>query len=248
MSVFDYTAIVGVYKGARNVNKIVSALETQTIPPQKIVIFVDGPQSLWSLPSLGVSSEVNIFISTQNLGCFARFAAAALSLTDYVMVLDDDTVPGYYWADNCIDCMRLLSGQAVLGSRGIILTAPSYRPFKESGLYGHNASMEQCDLVGHNWFLPRSLCGSLFTEKPRMWKNGEDIQLSAIAHRLGYLTFTPKHPAGDKRYWGSIDPDLGKDSHRMYLVNPDHGRERDVIVQYWIGKGWKPIFMNRKER
>lgn len=244
----EYSAIIGVHKGVGNIPLILDALNNQTLQPKEIIIVADGKETAESLPAL-FSSKINFSVVSffKSKGCFARFSVALMMKTNWVMILDDDTVPGIRWAANCMDTAQRLIHKnnlpPILGSRGIILTADSYRPFKEAGLYAHNDTVQSCDLVGHSWFIHKSHIHKMWGHKPINYTNGEDIHLSATnyLHHGGGITACPPHPANDKTLWGSTRPDLGLAPGRM-STNPTHYEQRDEIVQYWIGKGWRPLF------
>ena len=51
-------------------------------------------------------TELNADLSNYNYGVWARFAYALNARTDYVCVLDDDTIPGNRWLGNCLNTYR----------------------------------------------------------------------------------------------------------------------------------------------
>jgi hypothetical protein len=242
-----YSVIIGVYAGEANVRQIFKALQHQTIPPYEIVIWANRKLS----PEMHENCEqwrVSIIESTRNFGCFARFSAAGLLSSDYIMVFDDDTVPGPGWAMNCFATIDRLKGNAILGTRGIILNGTAYHPFTATGIDTGNDHTTECDLVGHSWFFCRKDMHFMFDRAPCTWKTGEDIHFSANAKMAGIRTYCPPHPLSNKAVWGSTQRQLGNAPGRISTLQSGkaHFGERGNVVRYWISKGWKPLFMENK--
>ena len=242
----NYSAIIGVHAGAANLERILGALDTQTVLPNEIFIWnnrsdIYGVQYHWK----GVV-EVN---AEQNLGCFARFTLAGRCRTEAVMVLDDDTVPGRRWAENCINVMESHGRRAILGCRGIRLTRAAYVPLREAGLYAKNQHTMECDLVGHSWFFMREHAHFMFDQLPVRWDTGEDMHFSAHAKMAGIRTYCPPHPRSNKEAWGSIHPQLGKAKGRLHTTTHRNvgWSKRNEVVRELIKRGWKPLFMEKQD-
>src|SRR5207302_10320853 len=84
----------------------------------------------------------------------------------------------------------------------------------------------------------------LFSEAAVTGTNGEDIELSSRAWRLGGIrTFCPPHPPGKLNLWGSLEGTrLGLDGVAASR-RTEHLAERDRIVQAEIERGWQPLFL-----
>jgi hypothetical protein len=244
----EYSLILGVYRGTQSVQMIIDAVQRMTIPPSQIFIWVNtDPSSRCDVRS--DSASVTVITADRNLGCHARFSAVALCDTDYVMVLDDDTVPGRRWAENCFMSMPAAQ-EGILGTRGIILEREAYWPHRVIGAGKNSDSVGQCDLCGHCWFFKRETYRYLVREIPFSRDTGEDIQLSACAAMEGVLTYCPPHPDGKEEQWGSILPQLGMMSGRIStsLSTEEHFERRGEVVRYWIRRGWRPMFMQPQRR
>ena len=135
----------------------------------------------------------------------------------------------------------------ILGSAGIILDNCSYNPHTRAGWPLPNPEVKEVDLVGHAWFMERSVIPYLWREKPPTWDNGEDIQLSYSAQRYGNIkTYCPPHPPDDKSWWGSIKGNaLGIDEVASSCPTvKSHGQffgERDMCVRHALDNGWRTV-------
>lgn len=235
-----YSVIIGVYRGIKNLPAILSSLKSQTVLPQAVFI--------WSNTPINAMQDAIVVQSYNNIGCFARFSLAGMCQSEAVMVLDDDTVPGHRWAENCIATMNRLQRKAILGCRGIILTKAAYTPFKEAGIAAHNDHTQECDLVGHSWFFMREHAHFMFDKLPHRWDTGEDMHFSAYAKMAGIRTYCPAHPAGNKAFWGSTQRGLGNEPGRISTSQglQPHFDKRSAVVKNLIAAGWKPCFMEKQ--
>lgn len=240
-----YTAIIGVYQGIQHVPAIIASLRLQTVQPVSIIIWVNAEAGK-NVAIQGTAPDVTVIVAHRNLGCFARFSAVGLCDTQYVMLLDDDTIPGNEWAANCFKTIEL-KGDAIIGTRGVILEQESYWPFKTAGAETRNSDIVECDLVGHNWFFKTKNIIHFLRNQPVTRKTGEDIQLSACAKMAGIRTYCPPHPENNIALWGSTKPYLGLAPGRISTSQSteQHFQERGDVVRYWIQKGWKPLFMEK---
>lgn len=234
-----YSVIIGVYNGAQNVPRILGALRHQTKKPEKVFV--------WANRIVGPLIGATTVQTPDNLGCFARFSLVGVCQTEAVMVLDDDTVPGCKWAENCINVMEAHKRDVILGCRGIILKGPSYAPFKEAGLYGGNIHTQECDLVGHSWFFMREHGHFMFDRMPVLWSTGEDMHFSAHAKMAGIRTYCPPHPKSNRDAWGSTEPRLGGAPGRLHTSGPkgESFRLRGQVVKGLIDRGWRPLFKEK---
>ena len=241
-----YSVVIGAYAGQKNLPKMISAILGMTIPPEEIIVWSNyNEQYPFDYSELkNEYKHVQFVECNKNYGCFARFAVSYLTKTPYVMIFDDDTVPGKRWAENCIESIKKI-GDGILGARGVILTKAKYIPRDSAGLGAYNEDIKECDLVGHSWFFKREYIKYLFEKLPVHWDTAEDIQLSACAKIAGIRTYAPPHPRENKELWGSIHRGLGNDRKRLSHQDRNQQKKRTEVVQFWIKKGWKPLFMEK---
>jgi len=142
-----------------------------------------------------------------NLGVWSRFAYALNSKADYICVLDDDTIPGENWIQNCLDTMEKTPG--LLGTVGVLFGDKHYswQKLRRVGWCDPNEETAKVDIVGHSWFFPRELLSVLWRELPHVDIPpivGEDIHFSHMIQKYtDFATYVPPHPKDDLSMWGS---------------------------------------------
>ena len=195
--------VLNAYKRTDLLEEQIESLVNQSIVPSKIYIWNNSGSSLiipkeYSIPIL-------IFDSSENLGVWARFSAALNSTESYIAVMDDDTVPGKKWFENCLN--HVDNGDRILGTRGLrFLSNKSYAPFESYGWDNPNDDLVEVDILGHSWFFHRKMIGvfwGLFSERFHDNYCGEDIHLSYSGQKHGYRSFVPPHRLDDLDSWGS---------------------------------------------
>lgn len=240
---FSYTAIIGVYNGVQDYKMLMDGLLAQTIKPQKIIVWVNRHNDKkFDRNELEYKyKNVLVLESNENLGCYARFTACHLATTPYVMIFDDDTIPGPRWAEQCASVFQQYPN-AVLGSRGIRLISNTYTPSQALDTSnGPINGLVPCDIIGHCFIIPKNHVNYMFAQPVPDWTNGEDIQLCAQASIAGHPVFVVPQPT--KETFASQKRELGNTSDRLSGGNPNHYKVRSELVRYWTAKGWKPLFM-----
>lgn len=194
--------VLNVYKRAEHFEMQIESLLKQSITPFEILVWENGNERV---PDK-YRDKVTIARAETNFGVWARFAYALNAKGDYILVLDDDTVPGRRWIENCLNTMLLSPG--LLGTRGLLFaTRHSYAGYSEVGVYAPNTTIQRVDIVGHAWFFKREWLGVFWGEYANRFPedlSGEDIHFSyALQKVMGLNTFVPPHPLDDQEFWGS---------------------------------------------
>lgn len=197
------SVVLNVYKRSGHFAEQIRSLLEQSVAPFEILVWENGEERV---PDQ-YKDRVTVTRAEKNFGVWARFSYALNTRGDYVLMLDDDTVPGRRWIENCLKTVLLRPG--LLGTRGLrFATKLSYAGYSEVGVYAPNEEVERVDIVGHAWFFKRELLGAFWAEYSNRFPedlSGEDIHFSyAIQKLLGLGTFVPPHPAGNQELWGSI--------------------------------------------
>ena len=240
----NITVILNAYRRPYNLKMQIESLQEQTVPPKQIWLWVNAHEDNegFDFKSLGAD---RVFHNDYNWKFYGRFAAALLADTEYIAILDDDTIPGSRWFESCLSTMGTHEG--ILGSAGIILNDKRYVQHERCGWPSQNADITEVDLVGHAWFFKREWLHYLWQEKPTTWDNGEDIQFAFMAKIHGGIpTYCPPHPPDDKELHGSIlGNELGIDnkatSTNSAVSHQQFFNERDVCVQEGLKKGWQTV-------
>lgn len=230
------TVILNVYKRPEYLKEQIAALENQTLKPDEIMIWYNKPEEgeQYDFTNLGYKVSTN----NHNFMFHGRFAYGLLAQTEYIAFFDDDTIPGPRWLESCMN--EIQKEDLILGCAGVYLTSDNYSSHAKIGWNGtNNSELRYVDLVGHGWFMKRSTLNYLWREDPISWLNGEDIQLSLRAYRLGGIkTAVPPHPSDNKDIWGSISGmEKGNDIKASWRRG-NHFTLRDQIVIESIKQGY----------
>lgn len=195
--------LLNIFRRGEHFRRQVEAVRTQSIRPSAIFVWQNGHH--YQIPA-DLESHLTVASCNQNLGVWARLAYALNIDAEYVCMLDDDTIPGSKWIENCLETMRTHEG--LLGTRGLrFKSRRNYFQHEEFGWASPSNSVEQVDIVGHSWFFRRDWLAAFWCEMPPRGLDrtvGEDIHFSfALQKRMGLNTYVPPHPIGHEELWGS---------------------------------------------
>lgn len=213
---FDTTAVLTLYKRPQHLEEQLIALKNQTLKPKKIILFHDKAENTDNIiiPKHLVSEFDNIITVSKNIGVWGRFAGALITDTEYICILDDDTIPGKRWLENCHNEMQKRKG--IYGTIGILCRKVQNYPYKSYSRIGWanpNKTTQKVNFVGHSWFLKKDWLGAMFINNNKYFKLnkvGEDAYLSLNAKKfLNINTYVPPHPKNNLDLWGSL-PEQGK--------------------------------------
>jgi hypothetical protein len=236
------SVILNAYKRTEHLQLQIDALNKQTIKPSKIYVW----QNAASVVPENIKAQVTFVECNENLGVWARFSLALNVETEFVCLLDDDTIPGSKWFENCINTMRTHEG--LLGTRGLrFLASNRYHPFISFGWDGPNSEITKVDIVGHAWFFKREWLGTFWRELPPIDASkiaGEDMHFSYTLQKyLGLGTYVPPHPLDDLELWGS-QPEtamqLGANNVAI-SSGKDSLTKFDKALKYYSGKGFSLV-------
>ena len=179
----------------------IKAVQSQTIPPVKIIVWVSGCDVPDNIPS-----DVTIIHTKENFGVWGRFGIAQLATTKYVCVIDDDTIPGKKWFENCHDTICEVNG--LVGTIGWRFSSGNEYTFtRRYGWDSPSNEIHQVDTVGHSWFFKTEWLHHLWAVTPNysiMPNCGEDMSLSYAFQKAHINTYVPPHPPDDIEMFGSI--------------------------------------------
>lgn len=240
----DYSVIIGVYNGREWLDKILEAVNTQSILPRKVIVWVNtNPNKVFFWEKYKFENFENQYImNSRNDGVYARFSAGLLCESDRILVLDDDTIPGKDWVKNCYDTIEQVGDESIIGYRGIRL--------KPDALYDVEAyqkgteNITEVSLCGHAWFIKRKHIFAMFEDIPVNKFNGEDTHLSAINQiKYGTKTYIPKQLLSEPNTHGSLFQHLGAQDGRLStsLGPATHFKQREEVNKYWLSRGWNPF-------
>jgi len=239
------TVILNGYK-RNHLKEQVESIDKQTHPVEEIFYWqntVDG-----FAYDEDTYCNLNSVLSNYNYGVWARFAYALNARTDYVCVIDDDTIPGNRWIENCVNTYETHPG--LLGGIGLWFKNKNYEleflPNGEVAKFGwqlNNEDPVQVDIVGHSWFFARDLLSVFWREIPdRSWTMlcGEDIHFSYMLQKYtDFKTWVPAHPPNDKSMWSSLKAlEYGGDHLATANTTVQTG-EMAKYLSYCVDNGFK---------
>lgn len=199
----DITVILTGYKRPQHLKEQVEAVKNQTLKPKEIILWVNGTDFDFE------DEYVTVIKSSKNFGVWARFSCALLASTKYVCVLDDDTIPGMRWFENCYETMKHFDG--LLGTIGVVFDEKchGYKVKYRVGWDNPSTNVSKVDIVGHSWFFKKEWLQHLWKLQPiyeldEQLVCGEDIGFSCALQNVGIDTFVPPHPPGHYEFFGSI--------------------------------------------
>ena len=179
----------------------------------------------------------------QNLGVWARFAFALNAYTRYICVLDDDTIPGSRWLENCLNTIQTHTG--LIGCRGLRMSGDDYLNYpncKYDGVGGGSDNTEpvEVDIIGHSWFFEREWLRAFWAEMPRvpLFSGGEDMHFSfAIQKQFGLKSYVPVQPPDEKELWGSTcSAKYGEDDAATSRTQQGHA-QANAYWRYIVEQG-----------
>jgi hypothetical protein len=234
------SVILTAYKRLEFLNLQIDSVLNQTIKPKKVYVWYNNPDKR----AINLEDRENIILvnSSENLGVWARFQLALGIDSDYICILDDDTIPGAKWFENCVDSIKKNYG--LYGTRGLRFNSDkSYFDYSEFGWRNPNENIEEVDIVGHAWFFPSELI-KFFWEthpfRPMQLNAGEDIHFSYSLQMKGIKTYVPPHPIGGEEMWGSnynLGNTIGSDENAI-SNQIESFKKFQTIFQRYINSGF----------
>ena len=246
----DATVILSLWRRPQNLKPQIEALRNQTFPPKEIWLWANDHDDNADVDFDDLDVD-RIIDCSYNFKFYGRFAIALFAETRFVTIIDDDTIPGSKWLENCLDTYFKLEKkgftQPILSTAGITLNSLRYENHVRAGWPIQNKEIEQVDVGCQSWFFNRDCLSHLWREKPTRWDNGEDIQFSYCSQKYGGVqTFCPPHPPGEKEKWGSLYAvELGTDavatSNNTWLSHAQFFDQRDKVVRNALEQGWQTV-------
>lgn len=247
---FDVSVIMNVYKHPASLESQLIAIENQTLKAKEILLYQDGTGDTITIPQ-HLRSRFNVIeIGDINKGVWERFYfAERKAQSTYVCVLDDDTIPGRRWLENCHASM--LQQEGLYGTIGVLLKEPRKYPYKAGeywkriGWANPNIYTVEVDFVGHAWFFKREWLQYLIEAPQEIQYKvaGEDMGFSFQLQKHGISTFVPPHPDGELDFFGSnpvTAATLGTQEGKVYSQK-DSKRLFNKVVNILMDKGWNTL-------
>lgn len=250
---FDVDVVLSAYKRPEVLAQQLDAIKNQTLRPRRIFLYQDavkpGEQKI-VIDEKILEQFDGYKIAETNGGVWKRFEyAAKKTLSPYVCIFDDDTIPGSRWLENCHMHM-VQRTKGVYGTNGIILTDLEGYPniaFRV-GWHCPNEEALEVDFVGHSWFVQREYLNWMLAKnyKERYKYVGEDMCLSYFCAEHGVETYVPIHPEKIQSLWGSIPEYYSKYKKAGPSVavseNPINIKAMKDVLREIHADGWRFLF------
>jgi glycosyltransferase involved in cell wall biosynthesis len=208
------TVVMSGFKRPHTLKEQFEAIKRQSYKEIDIILWINLTSNEHVFDQ-DVISSCNTIISNVDHGSWGRFAAALHARTKYICVIDDDTIPGSKWIENCLNTMQTHRG--ILSTRGVIankehdLKYPSPQSYTAVGWCNPNETVTRVDMGCHSWFFEKPILRAFWAEMPDTipMRYGEDTHISYVAKKhFGLNTYVPPHPQNDRELWGSM-PETG---------------------------------------
>lgn len=239
------TVIMNAYRRPHTLIEQYNAIKSQTVEDISIMCWFNASEELQSftLPKELTSSVACAFANT-NFGVWARFAYALNARSKYVCVVDDDTIFGSRWIENCLNTMQTHRG--LLGCRGVRMTGDDYANYpgcSYESICG-NENVEQVDIMGHCWFFEKDWLRAYWAEMPPqlLLAGGEDMHFSyCLQKHFGLNTYVPSQPKDNKEMWGSLNPSkYGEDMVATSRTSDGH-IQANAYWNFILSNGYKLV-------
>lgn len=203
------TIILSGFKRPHTMREQLDALNAQTVKDFDVMLWVNAPgDSINEFPG-DIIGNCKSVVANNDYGSWGRFVCALNARTEFVHVIDDDTIPGPRWLENCFATYE--ETQGVLSTRGVIMTEhdmqyPMPHSYTPVGWCAPNEETTRVDMGCHSWFFHKDVLRAYFGEMPTIFpmRFGEDTHIAyAAKKRMGVNSYVPKHPKDNTDLWGS---------------------------------------------
>ncbi|KAG8470618.1 hypothetical protein KFE25_009039 [Diacronema lutheri] len=211
----------------------IEALLAQTAVPSHIWLVLFGSPIARTLERVARSyndsrTSISVVESALNLKYYGRMQVALRAPTEFVLIIDDDMIPGKKFIEQMMRTAHTREYErALLGSIGWILPRPgadgrfaSYRELNGSGgvyfpdeAYGLLVeTASETDYLCSLWFARTRWLAMIFREAPPTFETSEDLQLSLLLRKYAHVrsVVMPVQP-DDKETWADT-------AHRLAWV------------------------------
>lgn len=192
-------------------------------------------------------SEILVCDNTvDNKGVWERFKLALKATNEFICILDDDTIPGLKFVENCLKQFSIKEG--VYGTKGIIFKSNTHYKsnYTEHGWCVPNKETIKVDYVVHSWFFKKDWLNYFWDVDSIPFNFGEDMNLAFQMQKQGIGCYVPPHPIHDKELWGSLKgKEYGDDQNSLWVTNPNNFRDNMfTFFQQKVNEGWRLIREN----
>ena len=214
------TVVLSGYKRPEFLREQITSIENQSVKVDEILFWRNYHDNMNFDSDL--INKCKSSLSNYNFGVWSRFTYSLNAKSEYVCIIDDDTIPGNRWIENCLNSFKQKPG--LYGTIGLRFSdSTTYLGANRYGWDGiNNEEIVEVDIVGHSWFFKKIWLENFWSEYSNKFPNnlaGEDIHFSYVIQKyLGLPTLVPKHPKNQPEFWGSLPKfakELGQDKNSI---------------------------------
>jgi hypothetical protein len=233
------TFVLNGFKRPHTLKEQYEAIKSQTIQDFEIFLWINLVDTRSLQFDQKIINDCNSIISNTDFGSWGRFTAALNARTKYVCVIDDDTIPGKKWLENCYNTLQthygILSTRGALMNQGFDLRYPAPESYQAIGWCSQNENTTRVDMGCHSWFFEKSWLRAFFAEMPDIFpkRYGEDTHISyAVKKHFGLNTYVPPHPKNDLDLWGSMPETATRYGEEPVAISMDYNANIGMN-KYW---------------
>lgn len=176
------TAILNLYNRPEYLDEQIEALRNQTVKVEQIIIWNNSKNNY-------VNEDVIVISSSHNFKFHGRFAGALLATTDYILLLDDDTIPDPGWVELCI--RKQLEYDCLICGFGLNFFSSSYMDNEMVGWRDESKEDQYVHVGGQSWFFPYEYLRFFWSEPLVSLESGEDHHFAYVLQKNGIKTLVP---------------------------------------------------------
>lgn len=237
------TVILNGYRRPHSLKEQYDAIKNQTYQNIDIMFWGNYHEESYNNFPKDILSKCTTSFCNKNLGVWARFAFALNAFTDYICMLDDDTIPGRKWIEHCLNTIEEKNG--LIGGRGVKFVDDTYNNYpacKYEGVGRGNEEIKRVDIIGHSWFFNRDWLRFYWLDMPNIPfpHGGEDMHFSyVLQNRLGLYSYIPPQPEDDKDLWASLNPSkYGEDMVATSRTSSGH-TQANAYWNFMLANGYQ---------
>ena len=243
----NLTVILNGYRRPEYLKEQIEAIKNQSVPIDIQIALFNNWSEKYNDFDPELLKECFTVRANSNLGVWARFTYALNFSTPFLAVLDDDTIPGTKWFENCFNTMEKKEG--LIGCRGLRFNGNDYYNYpschyQSFGPGYPNEEPEEVDIIGHCWFFKREWLRAYWAELPPMLpqSGGEDMHFSyAIQKHFGLPSIIAPHPRDDKEMWGSVKCDEYGSDMKATSRTMNGFQHANGYWRYILGQGYRLV-------
>lgn len=244
----DVTIVLNGYKRPHVLTEQYESIQNQSVKSIDVMLWSNYDDKSFDKYPLDIVNKCKSAFSNVNFGVWARFAYALNADSKYICVIDDDTIPGSKWIENCLNTIKEYNG--LLGCRGVRMVGDDYANYpgcKYESICGNNDNVETVDIMGHSWFFEKSWLRAYWAEMPpkqssMLKSGGEDMHFSYVLQKhFGLYTYVPAQPSHDKELWGSINPSKYGEDMNATSRTSDGYIQANSYWNYILSQGYKLV-------